>query len=98
MPPSTDHSPSMPSDPGPAPLRLVEERPTAKAELPRPLTSFIGREREAAAVVARLRDAQIRLLTLTGPGGMGKTRLAIRAASEAGEAFPGGVWFVALAP
>ncbi len=68
------------------------------AELPRPLTSFVGREREVAALVARLRDEQVRLLTLTGPGGVGKTRLALRAASEASDIYSDGVWFVALAP
>jgi non-specific serine/threonine protein kinase len=68
------------------------------AVLPRPPTSFIGRERELAALVARLRDEQVRLLTLTGPGGVGKTRLALRAASEASDIYSGGVWFVALAP
>jgi hypothetical protein len=59
------------------------------------LTSFVGRERELAEV-ARLLGAA-RLLTLTGPGGVGKTRLALAAAAGAAGAFPDGVWFVALA-
>jgi non-specific serine/threonine protein kinase len=79
-------------------VRPLDDRPIATAELPRPLTSFVGREREVAAVIDRLRDEQIRLLTLTGPGGVGKTRLAIRAAAEAIDKFPDGIWFVALAP
>ncbi len=95
---TTDRSPAKTSHPEPSPLRVLEELPIASAELPRPLTSFVGREREVAAVVVCLRGEQVRLLTLTGPGGVGKTRLAIRAAAEASDAYPDGVWFVALAP
>jgi predicted ATPase len=62
-------------------------------DLPRPLTSFIGREDEVADLTRRL--SSTRLLTLTGPGGAGKTRLAIEAARR----FDGGrVWFVDLSP
>ncbi len=62
--------------------------------LPLPLTTFIGRQRELASVLEQLSSS--RLLTLTGPGGAGKTRLALRAAAEAAAAFPDGVHFVPL--
>jgi predicted ATPase/DNA-binding CsgD family transcriptional regulator len=64
--------------------------------LPVQLTSFIGRERELSDAKRLLASA--RLLTLTGPGGSGKTRLCIQMASEAAPAFPDGVCFVPLAP
>jgi predicted ATPase/DNA-binding XRE family transcriptional regulator len=59
------------------------------------LTSFVGRAAELAEVITLLREA--RLLTLTGPGGVGKTRLAIEAAAQMRERFTGGVWVVPLA-
>jgi non-specific serine/threonine protein kinase len=65
-------------------------------KLPRPLTSFLGRERELQEVLERLLDENIRLLTLTGSGGTGKTRLALKAAEEAAPAFPDGVFWVGL--
>ena len=64
--------------------------------LPRPLTSFIGRERELAE--ARRLLAGSCLLTLTGPGGSGKTRLSIELAAGAAGDYPDGVYFVRLAP
>ena len=64
---------------------------------PVPLTRLIGREQELAAILARLRDPQARLLTLTGMGGIGKTRLALAASTAAGGDFPDGVCFVSLA-
>jgi predicted ATPase len=64
--------------------------------LPLELTSFVGREREKAEVGRLLEDS--RLLTLTGPGGSGKTRLALTVASEAKRGFEDGVWLVELAP
>jgi non-specific serine/threonine protein kinase len=64
--------------------------------LPAPLSTFIGRETEVAEVKKRL-SAQ-RLLTLTGPGGCGKTRLAIRVASDLTAAYTDGVWLVEFAP
>jgi predicted ATPase len=64
--------------------------------LPVQPTTFLGRERELAQVVALLHDAKVRLLTLTGAGGTGKTRLALQAAAESADAFPDGVFWVAL--
>jgi predicted ATPase/class 3 adenylate cyclase len=64
--------------------------------LPRTFTSFIGREHELKDVIDLLRANS--LVTLTGPGGCGKTRLAIEAASASLHLRPGGVWFVDLAP
>ena len=64
--------------------------------LPLQLTSFIGREREIADVKRLL--GTTRLLTLTGTGGCGKTRLALHVAENLLDAFPDGVWFVDLAP
>jgi predicted ATPase len=69
----------------------------ANTNLPRPASSFFGRAGDAAAVVARIRDGA-RLLTLTGPGGSGKTRLAIEAATELVPEFRAGVYWVELAP
>ena len=65
------------------------------SNIPVPLTSFVGREKELKEI-ARLLSSS-RLLTLTGPGGVGKTRLAIRAASDTIQEFPDGVFWVDLA-
>ena len=89
-----------------APERIFQadagEHPPLKTlhqtNLPVPTTSFLGRERELGEVVRLLARDDVRLLTLTGPGGTGKTRLALEAAAEAADAFPGGVWWVPLAP
>lgn len=69
----------------------------ANTNLPRPASSFVGRAGDAANVVARIRGGA-RLLTLTGPGGSGKTRLAIEAATELVPEFRAGVFWVELAP
>jgi predicted ATPase len=65
--------------------------------LPVPCTSFIGREKELAHVKQLLRSEHVRLVTLSGAGGSGKTRLALRAAGEMTEGFPGGVYLLSLA-
>jgi len=64
--------------------------------LPKPLTSFVGRERELAQAKRLLQDNY--LVTLTGPGGSGKTRLCIALAAEVAHDYPDGVYFVPLAP
>ena len=68
----------------------------SNSNLPRPASSFVGREAEVAEVASRLRNG-VRLLTLTGPGGTGKTRLAIEAAAELVPEFKAGVFWVGLA-
>src|SRR5262249_36839792 len=72
----------------------------ARHNLPVQLTSFVGRERELAEVKDRLLDgpAAARLLTLTGTGGCGKTRLALEVGNALVDTYPDGVWLVELAP
>src|SRR6516225_961815 len=74
------------------PIRTLAER---AGNLPRQVSSFIGRERELEQTAAAL--AQARLVTLTGPGGVGKTRLALRAAAQATPRFADGAWLCELA-
>ncbi|MFD8695733.1 ATP-binding protein [Kitasatospora purpeofusca] len=72
------------------------ERPRPAPALPAPLTAFVGRERERAALAVLLADH--RQVTAVGPGGVGKTRLALAVAAEAAGGFADGVWLVDLAP
>ncbi len=69
-----------------------------RTNLPVPATPFLGREEELAAVVGMLGAPDVRLVSLVGPGGTGKTRLALQAAAEASDAYPDGVFWAPLAP
>ncbi|GAA2448980.1 BTAD domain-containing putative transcriptional regulator [Actinomadura vinacea] len=80
-------------DTGAAPRPAAGRRRT---NLPAQFTSFVGREEESARLEKLLRES--RLVTLTGPGGAGKTRLAAEAVAGAVDELPDGVWFVPLAP
>jgi predicted ATPase/class 3 adenylate cyclase len=75
-------------------LRSLDIRPN---NLPQQPTPFLGREREVSEIVDHLGRPDVRLLTLTGPGGTGKTRLALQAAAELLDDFTDGVFFVPLA-
>lgn len=75
-------------------LRTLSTHPH---NLPTQTTPFVGREAELAVLTDRLSEDESRLVTVLGPGGMGKTRLAIQAAAEQAETFPDGVFFVSLA-
>lgn len=70
----------------------------AAQRLPVPLTDFIGREKERTTLQALLARPDVRLVTITGPGGVGKTRLAIEVARELANCYAAGVRFVSLAP
>ncbi len=78
-----------------APLKTLDTRPN---NLPIQPTPFIGREKEVRAVIQLFRRSDVRLVTLSGPGGVGKTRLALQVAAELCDDFTDGVFIVALAP
>lgn len=79
-----DHTPGQPT------VRRI-------TNLPVPMTPLIGRTQEVAAICGLLLDPGVRLLTLTGAGGMGKTRLSLQVASEIDKQFIDGCWFISLA-
>ncbi len=81
----------------PIPRRSSAYENRRPSTLPLPLTLLIGREREIVAACTLLSRPEVRLLTLTGTGGVGKTRLALAIATELRDAFPDGVCFVSLA-
>jgi RecG-like helicase len=84
------------------PEALAEPADDCRHNLPLRLTPFVGRERALAEIRERLDDPACRLLTLIGPGGSGKTRLALQAAAELTDLpvcpYVHGVFFVSLAP
>ncbi|HEY7454686.1 MAG TPA: BTAD domain-containing putative transcriptional regulator [Thermoleophilaceae bacterium] len=79
-------------------LRVEPEELRARRHLPTPATALVGRRAQVDDLVRILRAPGVRLLTLTGPGGAGKTRLAIQAAADLAGRFDDGVYFVELAP
>ncbi|MEA2596531.1 MAG: hypothetical protein QOF01_3000, partial [Thermomicrobiales bacterium] len=86
------------SQPQPVPLVPLSGGGWYGMHLLSSLTSFVGRAQEVAAIVELVRQRDVRLVTLTGPGGVGKTRLALAVASELGAHFADGVRVVPLAP
>jgi predicted ATPase/DNA-binding SARP family transcriptional activator/Tfp pilus assembly protein PilF len=79
-------------------VRSSPPSPAPRHNLPRQFTPFIGREREQAEIHQRLDRETCALLTILGPGGAGKTRLAVEVAGQRLERYRDGVWFVPLAP
>jgi len=76
----------------------IDSLQTTRHNLPAQLTTLIGREREVGALRALLQRPEVCLVTLTGTGGVGKTRLGLQVATELRDTFPDGIFFVSLAP
>ncbi|HEX9840678.1 MAG TPA: NB-ARC domain-containing protein [Anaerolineales bacterium] len=98
---TVDHLERLPPLSTPQPFGSAQDKPVpgsnpVKANLPIPLTSLIGREHEVRMVIQQIQDPSCRLLTLTGPGGVGKTRLALEVAHRLHDIFDDGVCFVSL--
>jgi predicted ATPase len=85
--------------PAPSPVTAPPPRPSSRtaAVLPVSTTSLVGREQAIGEVAALIERSEVRLVTLTGPGGVGKTRLAVAAGERLKDRFAGGTVFVALA-
>lgn len=106
LPPSATAATSPVTGKNPAPLTLRVEKsrsftpriPLQPSNLPHPVTSLIGRRQEGATLVDWLIQPEIRLVTLTGTGGVGKTRLALQVAAQLQSQFRDGAYFVPLAP
>ncbi|MHC4839500.1 MAG: adenylate/guanylate cyclase domain-containing protein [Planctomycetota bacterium] len=77
-------------------LPSIRSQNIAATNLPPQATSFVGREADVKAISDKLSEADCRMLTVLGPGGMGKTRISERVGSEMLDDFEGGVWFVDL--
>ncbi|HUS16874.1 MAG TPA: AAA family ATPase, partial [Chloroflexia bacterium] len=102
--PDAANAPSPSASPGPPNDAAGDERavpvggsPPLVGIPPPARTALIGREREVAAVTDLIRRADVRLVTLTGPGGVGKSRLAVQVITNLAGTFPDGIYFVALA-
>ena len=88
-----DHDPSLLAEQPPA--SRAPPPPSVPGNLPEPLSSFVGRDAELEEVGEAI--ASSRLVTLIGPGGVGKTRLAVEAAARLHDQHPGGTWLIELA-
>ena len=92
------HDPSLDLEPRPRPVARADDRAMAAARLPLPPTPTIGRDKDLAALRDVVREPASRLVTVVGPGGVGKTRLALELARGIGDEFRDGAHFIALAP